>query len=355
MPSAAPPTLELLGPTLGVSTRTWNAACAEAYGTAEGEILIDGFATPAINWRDLRFQADPAFGPDKMELWAKIPVEHDGWVRAHNAIRHELTQFKRALDGLGEQPLCDWQVSAIKAYVTGHLVHIHEHHSNEDKVFNPAIRKRVVYPEKLEADHVQLVQMMDEIERMGKAVIVGEPVSALARLWTEYEAMMLPHLHEEETVGLPLARAYFTPQEIGKIVESFMKDGDPVSMGGFVHVMGSKKVALGFMAEAGIPSFVWHIPGKGFKALRTLYRKKMQSHVDSLLAGHVVSSVRKEKAAAKPSKGATAAAKAGDSENLAPASIGAAALLGSSIHVASVPQQLSSPVKRMDVQVLSAR
>ena len=35
--------------------------------------------------------------------------------------------------------------------------------------------------------------------------------------------------------------------------------------------------------------------GKGFKALRTLYRKRMQCHVDSLLAGRIVSSVHKVK------------------------------------------------------------
>merc|ERR1712146_331104 len=65
-------------------------------------------------------------------------------------------------------------------------------------------------------------------------------------------------------------------------------------MGGFIHVLGGKKDALTFMANHGIPGFVWHIPGKGFKALRTLYRKRMQSHIDSLLAGEQVSSVSKK-------------------------------------------------------------
>merc|ERR550537_1349806 len=30
------------------------------------------------------------------------------------------------------------------------MVHVHEHHSNEDKVFNPFIRTRINYPDKLE-------------------------------------------------------------------------------------------------------------------------------------------------------------------------------------------------------------
>merc|ERR1711988_1813870 len=124
-------------------------------------------------------------------------------------------------------------------------------------------------------------------------------------LWLHYERLMLPHLFEEEQIGLPLARAYFTPAEIDKVTAQFLKKGDPVSLGSFVHVMGHKTDAKRFMSENGIPAFVWHIPGKGFKSLRTLYRTKMQSHIDSLLAGEPVSA-RTKKAlkenAAKASK-----------------------------------------------------
>merc|ERR1719230_214082 len=106
-------------------------------------------------------------------------------------------------------------------------------------------------------------------------------------------------------MGLPLARAYFTPAEIERVVAQFLKRADPRSMGSFVHVMGHKKDALLFMRENGIPPFVWHIPGKGFKSLRTLYRAKMQVHIDSLLAGEPVAA-RTKKAlkenAAKASK-----------------------------------------------------
>merc|ERR1712159_652580 len=94
--------------------------------------------------------------------------------------------------------------------------------------------------------------------------------------------------YEEEQVGLPLARAYFTPTEIDKVTAQFLKKGDPIALGSFVHVMGHKKDAQVFMRENSIPGFVWHIPAKGFKALRTLYRTKQQVHIDSLLAGEPV-------------------------------------------------------------------
>ena len=259
---------------------------------------IDGFNTQAIDVHDAAYQADPAFKPDKLEMWAKIPVEQDGWVLAHNALRHELSEFQKACDAVGSStPLVGWQVSSIQSYIKGHVVHVHEHHQNEDAVFNPFLRTRIKYPEKLEADHVQLVETMKRVEAETARLAEGATLGALATLWAEYASLMLPHLHEEEVVGLPLARAFFTPAEVAKVTESFVKDGDPVAMGSFVHVNGSKKANMTFMRTYGIPFFVWYIPGKGFKALRTLYRKHMQSHVDSLIAGKPVLSLHTPKTA----------------------------------------------------------
>merc|ERR1719440_1995272 len=159
---------------------------------------------------------------------------------------------------------------------------------------NPVLRKRIVYPEKLEADHVDLVAAMDAIAECVRSLKTGDTLEGLGALWARYESIMLPHLFEEEMVGLPLARAYFTPAEIDKVTQIFLKKGDPVSLGSFVHVMGHKSDAQRFMAENGIPGFVWHLPGKGFKSLRTLYRTKMQVHIDSLLAGEPVSARTKK-------------------------------------------------------------
>lgn len=172
---------------------------------------------------------------------------------------------------------------------------------------NPVLRTRIAYPEKLEADHVQLVAAMDAIAACVHALKPGrDSLTGLRALWLNYEAIMLPHLFEEEMVGLPLARAYFTPQEIEKVVATFMKNGDPVSLGSFVHVMGHKADAQRFMKENGIPSFVWHIPKAGFKALRTLYRTKQQVHIDSLLAGEPVKSTTKKLSKENAAKAAKA-------------------------------------------------
>jgi hypothetical protein len=257
---------------------------------------INGFETSPIDVSNPQYQADPSYAADKTPLWSSIPVEEDGWVRAHNAIRFEISELKRAIQAVGTATALEgWQVDAVRAWMAGHMTHIHEHHHNEDAIFNPFLRTRVNYPDKLEVDHVTLVAHMEAIEGAVAHLAVGDNLAELGKMWQRYEDLMLPHLHEEEVVGLPLARAFFTPQEIGKVVSSFISKGDPISLGSFIHCMGHKKDVNAFMSQEGIPGFVWYLPGKGFKSLRTLYRKKMVSHIDSLVAGRIVSSVHKPK------------------------------------------------------------
>merc|ERR1712224_1163157 len=90
--------------------------------------------------------------------------------------------------------LADWQGSAIKAWWGNHATHIHEHHSNEDDFMNPVLKTRIAYPDKLEADHVELVQNMDAIAAQVSALAPGDTLDALTTLWLRYESLMLPHL-----------------------------------------------------------------------------------------------------------------------------------------------------------------
>jgi len=294
-PFAPPSTAQL-------ATTTTTAAPPSKTTTATP--LIDGFRTARVDTSDLRFQADPKYMPDKAALW-KTDESHDGWVHAHNAIRFEIGELKRVLTALEMRTLAEWQVAAVQTWWANHETHVHEHHSNEDDVFNPFVRTRVIYPEKLEADHLELVAAMEAVGTHVRSLAAGSTLGRLLALWLVYEELMLPHLYEEEQVGLPLVRAYFTPKEVEKVVSSFMQKGDPVSIGSFVHVMGHKKDAKAFMRENAIPPFVWHVPGKGFKALRTLYRTKQQVHIDSLLAGEPVRSKTKRNTKENASKAAT--------------------------------------------------
>ena len=100
--------------------------------------------------------------PDKLYTWKYAP-ESDGWFRIHNALRGEMFKFKAVLEKLASTPLEPWQVSALQTYWQGHSALVHDHHDHEDKLFTPMIKTRCEYPEKLEADHDELVALMEEI------------------------------------------------------------------------------------------------------------------------------------------------------------------------------------------------
>ena len=109
------------------------------------------------------------------------------------------------------------------------------HSHNEDAKFIPFMNTRCKLPAKLEKDHEWLVAHMDKIAATFAAL--GKLSAAdLAPLWAEYDSKMRAHLLEEEAVCLPLLRAYFTPQETGKIVESILSKAPAVAMGSVRHL-----------------------------------------------------------------------------------------------------------------------
>lgn len=116
-----------------------------------------------------------------------------------------------------------------------HGTHIHSHHSNEDSLFTPYLETRINYPEKLTSDHTELVEKLERVGSMVESLgqKEGDSVSELLKEMKEYQAIMLPHLREEEEQGLPLSRAYFTPEEIGAITQKIVRSIPKVSKSRF--------------------------------------------------------------------------------------------------------------------------
>lgn len=213
-------------------------------------------------------------------MWI-IPPEKTGWVLSHNAIRGEIKLFEETLNNLSN-PLKKSQIETIRIWWNGHYIHIHEHHSNEDNVFNPFLKQRINYPEKLESDHVQLINHMNEIDNCIKSISDNDKIDKLLELWITYREIMLPHLLEEENIGLPLVMAYFTPQEVSRITSEFAKKGDKCALGSFIYWMETKKNCVEFMENEGIPWFVWYLPCCGFKSNRDHYERIMMKQITKL-------------------------------------------------------------------------
>ena len=173
-------------------------------------------------------------------------------------------------------------MSVLQTYWQGHSTLVHDHHDHEDKLFTPMIKTRCEYPEKLEADHDELVALMEEIAGIVDELSAGMTTSALLDKFLKYKAIMEPHLTEEEQTVVPILRAFFDQREVAAKIQPMMQQMDPLLMGAFVHHQGGKAEFTKFMRQEGIPSFVWHVH---FKSARAKYRAKMETQIQSLLEG----------------------------------------------------------------------
>jgi hemerythrin-like domain-containing protein len=243
-----------------------------------------------IDTSDLKYQADKAFQPDKESTW-KFPKENDGWVHAHNTIRGELQTIEDCLKAVQSrartQPtLKSWEIQAIRTVFEAHCEFVHLHHENEDHIASPFLATRIKLPSKLTDDHPGIVKTMNNIEAKIKALKPGDErdasMAALLAEWKPYSATMHEHLQEEEDIGLPLQRAYFTPAEHVKMVEKLIARETKLALGNFVFHMGKDRFRKEFMKEQGIPFFVWWL---SFSGALKLYETKVVTASKALMSG----------------------------------------------------------------------
>jgi len=250
----------------------------------DADSLLQGLDTePLVDQKAQgAFQADAAYPPDKAHLWTG-PMEKDGWMHAHNAIRGELEVMKQITTKLADTPLAAWQVAALQGWWASHYIFIHGHHDIEETTLNPWLAKRINLPARLTTDHVELVEMLESLGEQFKALAPGDTVNAIQLAWAAYQAHMLPHLHEEETIGLPLLRAFFSPDEFAPLIGGILQNAPIEDLGAFWYWMGgTKEVIMEFMKENQIPWFVYYV---ALKKQVDWYKENTAARADALLSG----------------------------------------------------------------------
>ena len=211
----------------------------------------------------------------------RYPALADGWYRIHDTLRAEMALFRKCLEKCSG-PLEAWQADALKTFWKSHSDLVHVHHSHEEDLHIPMLKERVALPEKIMKDHVALLELMHEVEANVSELKAGGNVKDVLKAFDNYEPEMKTHFTEEETIYVPLMRAYFAPKYVSDKTAAIMKKLDKTLIGSFVHHQGSKADFKKFMAQEGIPYFVWYLV---FKNCRTLYRKKILTLVQALLTG----------------------------------------------------------------------
>eukprot|EP01083_Nonionella_stella_P017121 47850_1 len=238
----------------------------------------------AINVTDIEWQDDPKFKPDKSSTWTS-PVEQDGWVHAHNALRGEIKDISLCLQSVSKKfpnDIPSWTSESIKTMWSLHKEHIISHHDNEDKIMTPFMKKRIKLPDKLESDHTIILTLIDAVTAAANNLEELGSFHRITSAFDSYAAALLPHLLEEERISLPLLRAYFSPREVKPQVMKINKRITDNEGGSFVHYMGEENFRNGFMKQEGIPFFVWHL---FFKAKHNFFLKNMKAQFDALQSG----------------------------------------------------------------------
>ena len=123
--------------------------------------------------------------------------------------------------------------------------------------------------------------LLKELKAEAEKIEKRKTTESLELKWREYRKFTEEHFREEETVELPLVRAFLTPKEVSVKIGEIMQKESSFVMGRFFHHMRGKRMAMEFMRQEKVPSFVWYVK---FKGDRTHYRKHMESLIQQLLA-----------------------------------------------------------------------
>ena len=110
----------------------------------------------------------------------------------------------------------------------------------------------------------------------------NDKIDDLLQNWIEYENMMLPHLLEEEEIGLPLFRAYFDPKSASEVTFKILNQASRLELGSFIYFMGEETFRKDVMIRENIPCIAWHLQFK--KALKVFVREFIDN-VEALRVG----------------------------------------------------------------------
>lgn len=203
----------------------------------------------------------------------------------HNALRAEVTKFEALLFKLGDRPLKKWEKDHIRDWWLGHYEHVKSNNRVEDELLHPWIRERVVVAAEFETHYEDLNELLVTVH---KAITNFNYSSAseIAGVWHGYRTALYPHLVEEESIMVPLLRAYFTPEEGNQKTAEIVRSMPKSCLGSLLHhIPTGKEGIMTFMARMNYP---WHAWYTEVHAIRTAYREKMESKLESLLLGEPV-------------------------------------------------------------------
>ena len=158
------------------------------------------------------------------------------YLTVHQAMRDSSAALHDALAGIA--PDDRHRAAAIARWYRGFATELHAHHHIEDAIFFPALAERVPTFEHfgpgLDADHVHLAQVIDDLGRAIAGLADDQPWSPTRaealELAADLRDHLMTHLEVEDQDVLPLFERHFTATEYIALEQQAVKHGSLRSM-----------------------------------------------------------------------------------------------------------------------------
>eukprot|EP00048_Salpingoeca_helianthica_P023507 m.24816 g.24816 ORF g.24816 m.24816 type:complete len:251 (+) comp8776_c0_seq1:421-1173(+) len=205
------------------------------------------------------------------QTWETLPVEKDGWVRSHNALRLDAKDLSEGIEVMRSEVERTKEIDGAKTVALvkywDHFAEVlHDHHDSEEKIFFPRMAARVQLPPSMSADHAVLSKDLEAATALAKSLLklekehnVSEYQTTLTNLGTALQALQTKleqHYHEEESVGIPLLRAHFTRGEVMDWVQAMVRKMPWHSMPHMLRPFPTEELKRETMIDMDIPRLV---------------------------------------------------------------------------------------------------
>lgn len=146
----------------------------------------------------------------------------------HELIRSALNRMEHVLkeDNFGEYAI--WKITYFQRWYKKYFcTFVEHHHTAEENIYFPFIKTKVEIPEKVETDHSELMNLMDDIKGIYDIDLLRNKVSIL-------KEKMFEHLAEEEQIIPSALRDNFTKLQekiiVNMIIQSLGLSGNKVAL-----------------------------------------------------------------------------------------------------------------------------
>ena len=135
----------------------------------------------------------------------------------HELIRLAILRMERVLSPQIFGDYQDWKLDNFHQWYDHYFYKfVHHHHQIEEQLYFPFLAKKASIPEKMVADHQDLMILLDDIKSTYE-------LNSLRRKIQQLKETMFEHLAEEESFVPSILREYFTPEEEKQIVDQIIQ------------------------------------------------------------------------------------------------------------------------------------